>query len=273
MAPVWKRNFFNLNITNLQVGQKWSPTNDTCSTCFCQMNSVTGEVYTTCNAVGCEPMDPNCPADKIRTTLDGCCTYCEKSKYFLSNKYLSLRVRERALTYCFFASSSERRMRPNDRTRRLPYSGWLYQRRNGLHQYLRWFLYQQVDVLVRNQQLHQALQLLHHSGKWRAWSGSHLSRRREENGAVQVGNILRMPIQQVRGLALVFKGWLWNQHTSGPGIFTFLKGYIIKTLTNGKRSRVFAVIFWSVWCADFNRRPLTLTTFLFFSISISSSFH
>uniref|UniRef100_F6W680 CTCK domain-containing protein n=1 Tax=Ciona intestinalis TaxID=7719 RepID=F6W680_CIOIN len=63
--------------TQHSVGQTWSPSGDQCTTCMCDMNSITGEVYTTCTAVACAPMDPSCPADKIRTTGDGCCTYCD----------------------------------------------------------------------------------------------------------------------------------------------------------------------------------------------------
>jgi len=44
------------------------------------MNPITGEVYTTCQQASCPLMDPYCPADKIITSEDGCCTYCEAAK-------------------------------------------------------------------------------------------------------------------------------------------------------------------------------------------------
>merc|ERR1739838_1262036 len=62
------------------VGQTWSPQSDNCTTCSCTMNPVTGEVYTTCQAASCPLMTDNCPADKIVTSDDGCCTYCEATK-------------------------------------------------------------------------------------------------------------------------------------------------------------------------------------------------
>uniref|UniRef100_H2Y4W6 von Willebrand factor n=1 Tax=Ciona savignyi TaxID=51511 RepID=H2Y4W6_CIOSA len=67
--------------TQHSVGQTWSPAGDLCTTCTCNMNSATGEVFTTCTAVACAPMDPSCPADKIMTTPDGCCTYCDPSTF------------------------------------------------------------------------------------------------------------------------------------------------------------------------------------------------
>jgi hypothetical protein len=62
------------------VGQTWSPESDNCTTCSCTMNPITGEVYTTCQAASCPLMDPYCPSDKIVTSEDGCCTYCEADK-------------------------------------------------------------------------------------------------------------------------------------------------------------------------------------------------
>merc|ERR1739838_857223 len=62
------------------VGQTWAAKNDTCSTCKCEMCSETGEVYTTCTSTACVPLDPECPQDKVRTTEDGCCQYCETEK-------------------------------------------------------------------------------------------------------------------------------------------------------------------------------------------------
>jgi len=62
------------------VGQTWAPEADNCTTCSCTMNPVTGEVYTTCQQASCPLMTDNCPADKIVTSEDGCCTYCEATK-------------------------------------------------------------------------------------------------------------------------------------------------------------------------------------------------
>merc|ERR1739838_748964 len=62
------------------VGQTWVAKNDSCSSCSCEMCSETGEVYTTCTSTACVPLDPECPQDKIRTTEDGCCQYCETEK-------------------------------------------------------------------------------------------------------------------------------------------------------------------------------------------------
>jgi len=62
------------------VGQTWAPHDDNCTSCECTMNPVTGEVYTTCQQASCPLMDPYCPADKIVTSEDGCCTYCEAAK-------------------------------------------------------------------------------------------------------------------------------------------------------------------------------------------------
>jgi len=62
------------------VGQTWAAKNDTCNSCKCEMNKETGEVYTTCSKPSCAPIDENCPVDKIRTTTDGCCQYCETDK-------------------------------------------------------------------------------------------------------------------------------------------------------------------------------------------------
>jgi len=62
------------------VGQTWAAKNDTCNSCKCEMNKETGEVYTTCSKPSCAPLDKDCPVDKIRTTEDGCCQYCETEK-------------------------------------------------------------------------------------------------------------------------------------------------------------------------------------------------
>ncbi|XP_077967761.1 uncharacterized protein LOC144421988 [Styela clava] len=62
------------------VGQSWAQDDNLCTTCTCEMNPDTGEVYTTCLDTTCPPIDPSCPADKILTTPDGCCTYCDPTR-------------------------------------------------------------------------------------------------------------------------------------------------------------------------------------------------
>jgi len=59
------------------VGQTWSPSDDTCSTCVCKLNPLSGEVYTQCSVASCPAFDESCPADRIEFTEDGCCKICK----------------------------------------------------------------------------------------------------------------------------------------------------------------------------------------------------
>merc|ERR1712117_888831 len=52
------------------VGQTWSPSEDTCSTCVCKLNPLNGEVYTQCSVASCPAFDESCPADNIE--INGC---------------------------------------------------------------------------------------------------------------------------------------------------------------------------------------------------------
>merc|ERR1712131_198107 len=59
------------------VGQTWSPSDDTCSTCVCKLNPLNGEVYTQCSVASCPAFDESCPAENIEFTEDGCCKICK----------------------------------------------------------------------------------------------------------------------------------------------------------------------------------------------------
>merc|ERR1712235_180147 len=65
-----------LNGVTYTVGQTWTPSDDTCSTCVCKLNPLNGEVYTQCSVASCPAFDESCPAENIEFTEDGCCKIC-----------------------------------------------------------------------------------------------------------------------------------------------------------------------------------------------------
>lgn len=60
------------------VGQTWS--SGDCGKCSCKADPLTNEVYSECITTACPSMDLNCREEDLRTTEDGCCTYCATSE-------------------------------------------------------------------------------------------------------------------------------------------------------------------------------------------------